>query len=811
MIRNWLVIAIRNLMRHRLYSAINIIGLAVGLAAAMTIALLLRHELSYDNQFAAGDRIWRLNRTEIISGRPPEPMAAQSFPLASALAQAFPELETVVRIGRAREILRIDGESQYQTITLVDPAYFTLFDWTFLEGDRATALAQPDRVVLTQSTASRLFRHGSALGRTVEMGDGRLLTVSGVMVDPPSNSSFYGLEMLTATTTQLPRIVQSQEDWGSNWLHIFTLVKPGTDVPALQQRLRDFLVQVRPGASDEAESGFRAELWLQPLHDLHLNPVDASISGRTMVLGLTALAAIILAVASINFINLSTARGALRAREVALRKALGAPRHLVVMQFLGESLLLTLLAGLVATAWLEISFPLLQTYFGLVIDPAFRQIGWVAGSGLVMALALGLLGGFYPAVMLSGYRPATILRGGKIAAAGGGRLRAFLVVLQFTVAIALAIGTATVIAQTRHAASRDLGFDRENVVLLRGLAQKDAKGKLDVLKARLNADPGVIGVAAGPRAPGDPSENTVGYTRREVPGLNLTMRTEQVDFGYFKVLDIPVIAGRVFEEERGTDLLPPEAMGDPAQRLDANVILSRSAVRQLGWLTPQEALGRSFAIPGDIDVRLTVIGVVEDVQYKSARDATVATVYLAAPYRADLVFIRLRGGDVPAKVQRLEEIWREVIPQVPLRREFLDQQIDRLYADYVQMARIAAGFAGLAILIACLGLFGLASFTAERRTKEIGIRKVLGAGVLAIVRLLIWQFSRPVLLAILLAWGIAGIVLSHWLAGFAYRVPLDPLLFLIAGGGALVIAWVTVAGHAARVAMAKPVQALRYE
>lgn len=815
MLKNWFTVALRNLLRHKLYTAINVLGLAAGLAAALLIVVFVRHELSYNALFTQAENTWRVVRTEFVPGRQPEATSAQAIPVAPALKQQFAEIESVVRVGRTREVVKRGDESLYQLFNPADPDYFRLFNFPFLDGDPATALAQPNSTVLTRTVATRLFGDRDPMGRTLTLGDGQVLTVTGVIADPPANVT-EAPEALVSFSTPLSQLDRTRESWNSHWITTYVLLKPGTNVAAMQAEMRDFIRRNRPGDAEEgASTGYRAELGLQPLLEVRSHPLPGDRgTSMTVIAGLLALAALILAIAAINFINLATARATLRAREVALRKVLGARRRLVVAQFLGESLVLTILAGVLAMALVELGLSPFQQALEVKLAPEFHSLMAMAGVTLGLSVALGLLGGFYPAMVLSGFRPAQVLRSARSAAAGGARLRNILVVAQFAVAIGLTVGTLVVLQQTRYASSQQLGFDKENVVLLRGIDNPTVKAKLETLKQRLLADPGVVAVAGAPWAPSDPSERTSTYVRTDDgQGASLTIRTDPVDYGYFETLGATMLAGRTFDKARGTDearFVPPG--GPPVEGRTAAAILSLTAVRQLGWNSPADALGRTLRYPQDEgDVTLTVIGVVADLQYRSARNNTVASIYHADPSEAGTLMVRIRPDAAPAVLNRIDDLWRDTVQDVPMRRQFLDERVDQLYVDDVRHGKLFAVFAGLAVIIACLGLFGLASFTAERRTKEIGIRKVLGASVPDLVRLLVWQFSRPVLVANLIAWPVAWYGLSLWLEGFAYRVELDPLLFLAAGAGALLIAWVTVAGHAARVAVEKPVKALRYE
>ncbi|OYQ33607.1 hypothetical protein CHU95_14615 [Niveispirillum lacus] len=815
MLRNWLLIAWRQLLRHKLYTAINVVGLAIGLSACMMIAVQVRFETGFDSFHAKADRIVRVNRTDQFADMPRLRSNVTALPVAPALA-TLPEVEDTVRLIPSLAMIIHGGQPFQEGMLRVDPSYARIFDIVFLKGDPSLALAQPGDAVIARSTAAKFFGSDEALGRTLTLDSGRVLRITGVMEDPPVNSRFQA-SVLTNIATSLSdagdRDFRRREfSWNNSWLQTYLLLRPGTDPAAVEARFSALLAASVPDyvSPDDANGRYSFTLSLQPLTDIRTDPVAGEPGTPIEVVrGLALIGILVLLIAGINFVNLTTARASLRLREIGVRKTLGARRGGLVAQFLLESVMLSLVAGIVALAATELLLPVVLAALQVVgfIDPFADPVLLV--SLLLLPPLLGLIAGLYPALILSRVGASEGVRG---AMGIGGKLRSALVVMQFAIAITLAIGALFVLIQTRFAATERLGFDRENVLVIWGAlgnsTEPVADARLDAL-ARL---PGVLSVAMSAWAPADGSRSSSVYI---VPGriAPATMRVEPVDFGYMKTLGVPLLAGRTFDPAYATDILRADNEG--ADRPQANVLVSRAALPILGVSRPEDALGlviRRPALDGNPTGQvLTVVGVVEDIRFGSARGDLDATIFTIDLMQRGTTLVRLAPGDQRATLSAIDELWSRMAPNQPIRRSFLDENIDRLYAADARHGKVIATFAGLAVIIACMGLYGLAAFTAEQRTKEIGIRKVLGASVPDIVRLLVWQFSRPVLLANLIAWPLAWYSVSLWLEGFASRISLNPLVFIGVSLAALVIAWGTVAGHAARVAAETPVRALRYE
>lgn len=829
MLQNYLMVAFRNLLKHKLYSAINVTGLAVGLATCVLILLFVRNETNYDRFFTDSDRLYQVAFRAQLPGRQVDQFAASMLPLAPAMKEGLPEVEMTARVVQSNIVIKQSDESFSESVRAVDPDFFRMFDFTFLRGDRMTALDQPNSIVLTESKAKKYFKDQDALGQTLDIDGSGLVKVTGVIQDMPSNTHF-NLEIIRPYAALGTALRELETNWGGVCCETYLRLKPGTDVAALNARLPGWFKATAPTLTTPTGTIVLGDVFtprIRNVKDIHTEPMMTSMRPATSyaeILTFSGVAVLVLAIASINFMNLATARATQRAREVSVRKVVGASRGQIIFQFIGESLLLTLIGLLIAMALVELVLPAYAAFldkplsFNLIADP-------LLGLALLgLALVVGIAGGAYPAFFLSSFNPARVLKGASSGVGGGsGRLRMVLVVVQFAISIALMVATAVVYGQLLYAQNKNLGFDKENTVILSGFPRGADRERQQTFVDMLGALDGVAAVAGATATPGDGNENNVGV---RLPGETsddmLLLRQVTVDWNYVKTMGLGLLAGRDFDPARAADqvILPPPSENPdespataPGAVYTGSVIVNEAGVKRLGFTSKEDALGKIFEATADDDgiIRLTIIGVVADFHFRSIHDPIVPAMFYVDNNRFSDVMVRVKGGDVSSTLARIETIWRDLYPNRPMQREFLDDRIQSLYVRETKTSQMFATFSALAILIACLGLFGLASFTAERRTKEIGLRKVLGASVTDIVRLLIWQFSKPVLAANLIAWPVAWYFMNEWLNGFSFRIDLNPLLFLAAGAVALAIAWATVGLHAARVARAKPVQALRYE
>ena len=824
MLRNYLTVGLRSLTKNRAYAAINLLGLALGLAACLLILLYVRYETSYDQWLPDHERIYQVQATWHEPGQPVAANQSSPAPVRDTIAAGFPQIEavTVAQPGRL-QIVR-DGQPLYVDELYVDPSFFKIFQLEFVRGSAETALPNVNSIVFTETEAIRQFGTVDALGKVVTERLGTSTydyRVTGIIKDPPKNSHLE-LATIARFNDQAPPEGRS---WGAMGQFHYVKLRPGADADAINAALPAWEKRVIPAQTFDGQSKSRADIMdlkLVPVADVHLG--DARLGAlkpgndpRTIAT-FSIVALLILAMACINFVNLSTARAGQRAREVALRKVLGASRAQLVTQFLGESLLLVSIAMLIALAIVELATPMLGAY--LDIRLAFDYFGSEGHLLPIIGLlaVVGLLGGLYPALYLSRFQPARVLKANKSSAdpEGSGRLRNILVVTQFAISIGLIICTAVVYSQTRFVQTIDPGYRRDGLIQVEGTWRFHETGNADAVKAEMARLPGVVGVGR--------TSIGVAATNKSIQAVKLPgsadgfgMGTYSVDPDLFPVMGMRLLAGRLLGDRFANDLIEKPKDGSIPEGMTlasrgANVVMNRNAARKLGF-EPAAAVGKQVLISlgGGEMVPSTIVGVVEDTRIRTAREEIEPLVFTYAPGGTSQMLVRYEAA-VPGEVLRgLQRIWAKFLPDIPFEGAFAEDLVAELYEAERTRARIFAGFAILAVIISCLGLFGLAAFTTERRTKEIGIRKVLGAKVRDIVRLLTWQFSKPVVIANLIAWPVAWWAMRDWLNTFDIRIDLGPGPFLLAGLLALAIAIFTVAGHAIKVARLNPIHALRYE
>jgi putative ABC transport system permease protein len=825
MLRNYFTVALRNLARHRLHSAINIGGLAVGLAACLLILLYVRDELSYERWLPNADRIAIVETTFNVPGRDKLEFALTPGPVKPAFDKDFgSDLERTVRTYRDEGPIRIGDQRFLGAVTYCDPGCFDVFDLPMVSGAREPALANTSSVILSQTRARMYFGDRPAVGQTITVGDGTVLTVVGVFADLPkaSHLDFQAIARFDASLYKdHPNI---GEMWTAANVRTYVLARSSdaiarldADMPAFVDRNVHFEI---PGLKERPST--LLELDLLPLLDIHLHaskPGYTNTGSIVAVVAFVGLALLILVIACINFVNLATARAMTRAREVALRKVMGATRGQLVRQHLGEAVLTATIALIVALALVELALGPFNAFLhkelrlDLTGDPA------LLATMLGLIAIVGAVGGLYPAVYLSRFQPAVTLKANQSSAQGSTRLRTALVVIQFAVSITLMICTAVIYTQTVYARTFDAGFARDRRVMLTGLSDLPKPARA-TLKRELAAVPGVRRVALSSDVPPlESNNNALLFPTATITDEKYIIEQLSVDGDFFDLFEVRPVAGRLFSADRAGDIHPADIQKRPEQTF--SIVINEAFATKLGAQRPADVIGRDLWELVDLKVgkssRATIVGVVPDLHLRSVRVAVTPMVYfLEVPEEQSRLTLEVDADHASEILGAIEPVWNRVAPMVPLRASFIDDNLRSQYDTDEQRGKIFAGFATFAILIACLGLFGLASFSAQRRTKEIGMRKVLGASVLDIVRLLVWQFSRPVLIASALAWPIAYYVMRRWLAGFEDAISLtDPRVLLGIFGGATIvavaIAWATTAGHALRVARAHPARALRVE
>ncbi len=828
MYKNYVTTALRNLFKNKLYSAINILGLTVGLAAGLLIFLFVRWELSYDQWVPDGERIYRLHSTYEIPGRSPFRTVRSSGPMAENLPLSFPEIESIVRLNYISPTILHEGEAFNQQVTMVDPSFFDVFDLPMAEGTPEGALRDFSSILISESTRQRYFGDQPALGKTMVFcclqGQTIDLKVTGVLKDIADNSHLDFQALILINKEAFRQSPWMFESWTSVNNHTFIKFRPGTDIAAFEAGLPAFIdekIPPNPDAGVGKTSDFM-KLSLMNLRDLHLRAgFQASdvgdikpLGSMTSVIGFAATAILILIIASINFMNLSTARSSLRAREVSLRKVVGASKKQLVQQFLGESFIITAIAMILAIVAVELTLPWYNNFLNLELSLNLFTDPVLIPALVAAVTLLGAISGLYPAFNLSAFKPARILAANQSSASSKmGGLRTALVVVQFSVTVALLIITAVVYIQTEYAKSVELGFERENRLVLRGVRDGANADSRTAFVNEVRRLPEVRAAVLSSDVPTDNNENNNGFALAgDESARNYALNIISTDYGFMEAYGIDLLAGRDLSQEFGSDniVLPPEE--GVVQTVSA--LVNESAARHLGFSDPQAALGailRSDVFEaGPIEHR--IVGVIPDLQMRSVKYDARPTIYFRSEARLNDLTIVFDGGNAPALIDKIEAMWRENYPRTPFTYTFLNDLITGQYAEEDRQSTVFLFFTGLAILVASLGLFGLASFAIVQRTKEVGIRKVLGADIPDIVRLMLWQFSKPVLIANLIAWPVAWYLSQNWLEGFEQRISaFNPFIFAGATLAALLIAWITVGGHAIRVARSNPVHALRYE
>ncbi|HKD46302.1 MAG TPA: ABC transporter permease [Rhizomicrobium sp.] len=815
MLYNYLITALRNAIRHKLYSFINIAGLAVGLLCAVFIVLFLRYELSYDRWIPDSAGLYRVEVTGHNPGQPPLHFAGTSFPLPHAMLQQLPEIKAATLLTPENMTVTVRDRQFPESVDVVDPNFLDVVKLPLVEGIAAAALHEPDSIVISESAARKYFGSADPMGRTVEVsglpwyGSDQLhrqsMVVKAVMRDIPKNSQLSG-EILLPNNSKADLMPEPEkQSWGNINSFGYVALQHGATVAQVMPKinaLMDRSVDPMKLVHVNLKGSQILETTLTPFWDVHLS--TDRYGGMTpggswaTVYGFAVIGILILLVACFNFTNLATARAMIRAKEISLRKVMGARRIQLILQFLAESAATALVSLVLALSFAEIFLPAFSNFLGAPIELRYfsdwRLILAVTG----VAVLAGLISGAYPALVLSNFRPALVLRTNRSGLSGSGILRTTLVVLQFAVSIGLGIAALVVFEQVSYARNMDLGFNRNNIVIVN--AGNLATGARESFARALRTDPEIQDAALSSATPF--AEGLKNNAFVKIPGhaFNDSFRDVAMSPGFLKAYGIPVVTGRPLSDAYGSDHFVKDGVA-------YDVLINETAARRLGF-TPFSVIGKSFILD---DTRVTVVGVSRDFKIEGARVAPAATIYRNVPTLTRYVSVRLKPGRLGEGLSHLDRVWRGFAPSAAIERHFLDRDFDLQYQADQKQDSVFGLFVGIAIFIACLGLFGLAAFSTERRTKEIGIRKSFGAEAKDIVLMLLWQFSMPVLVANLIAWPVAYYYLSHWLEGYAYRIPLSPLYFLAAGAAALVIAWATVYAHAARVARANPVHALRYE
>ena len=799
----------RSLVRHKLYAALNIGGLAVGIAVFLILGLYVRFETGYEKWLPDYDKVYVV---QTVWSLPDSPInGSYAWTMGGLLDQMHEDFPGVVgtRInggGNAGTILT-EGRATQVDAAQVDANFLQVFPLPLVAGDAATALAQPGNAAIDEKTARAYFGGRDPIGQTLVLSMDKVRTyrVAAVFRDLPSNTDLK-LSVLVPLTREMG--TENWYHWGSTNLQTFLRFDTPAAARAFEGKLTAFVDRRGKELADVGERPSKTQqLGLLPLADLHLAPQGQdSGSARTTVVTLGLVGVLTLLIAVVNYINLATARAGLRAREVAMRKVLGADRGILVRQFLGEAVLTVAIASLGGLILAELGLPLVNAAGGLSLTIPYAV---VVPALAVLSLVVGVLAGVYPAILLSRFPAAAVLASSRSPGGGraGTRIRELLVIGQFGLAIAFMIGTAVLVAQTRHVRSSDVGFRRDALIVLQSTMDPAVpKDRLPSILTALRALPQVKDVTVSNAAAGGSGEsNSDNMPLPGVAGPGPSLKWELVSPRFFETHGTRLLAGRWFDDAHGADDSYPRDLSK-----GINIVVNRRALSTLRFASPEAAIGKTI---GGGRPR-TIIGVVDDMRFDTPRKALPPTYYLyyRQPEKIGTPVTTIRTtGDPRSAMQAVQALWQRMMPQVPFNAKTADQRLIDFYEADDRATRLFGIGAGLAVLIGCVGLWGLASFNTARRTREIGIRKTLGASSSDIVKLLVGQFLRPVLIANLVAWPLAFFAMRTWLAGFEDAIALSPLFFLGASVMAVAVAVLTVLGQSLRASRAAPAWALRHD
>jgi putative ABC transport system permease protein len=793
MIRNYFKTAWRNLSKNKVFSLINILGLTIGITCCIMIFLFVLNEFSVDKFHKKGANIFRVMRGFETNGER-KYVPYLSGPYATALLNDNKGLiKQAVRVMPNSGLITFDDKAYTeQKLFAADADFFTLFTFPLLKGDPATVLKEPGSIVLTETAAKKYFGNADPMGKVVQYNKRLQLKVTGIAKDVPSNSHL-DFEVI------IPLSNYAHEDWFSVWINNNNFTYVLLDKPQDQARIEKTFPHFMDKYMGETMKRFGAnfDLKLTPLNDIYFEPYtqfdSAKHGDKKVVFIFLSIAALILLIACINFMNLSTIRAVERSKEVGMRKVMGALRNHLVWQFIGESLLLAIISSVLSIGLLQLLMPWYNELLGYELT-----VSWSTPAIYLFLLGaivvVGFLAGSYPAIVLSNFSPIQALKGKLKLGKGGAFFRQALVVVQFSISVLLIIGTIIIMNQMRYIRTKSLGFNQEHMLVI-PLENNDVYNQRFAFKNELQASGQVISAAVMSGEPGG-FHDIQGFEVEGIQNEIMKLNSQFTDFEYVKTLGLKIIAGRDFSAQYGTDTMQA-------------AIINRKAATQLGF-TPEQAIGKWIKNTIRDQERRRIVGVVEDFNFRSLKEQMNGLV-IAPGNDNRVMVVKLKSGDIPAAINTIKNVYSRMAPVYPFQYRFLDDNFDRLYKKDVRQQMLISVFSALAIFIACLGLFGLASFTAAKRTKEIGVRKVLGSSVPNIVVLLTKDLLKPVALSILIASPIGYWAMHNWLQNFAYQVDIHWWIFVLAGLIAAFIAVITVCFKAVKAAVVSPVKSLRSE
>ncbi len=792
MFKNYFITSVRSLVRSAGFSTINIVGLAVGLAAFSLISFYVYSELSFDRYHENADRIFRI--VENLRTENEELFQSTSAPpMGPRFLKDFPEVENYVRLQQWSLLAQRHDKSSYERESYIaDSTVFDIFSFKLLKGDKKTALREPFSIVLTESMAKKYFGNEDPVGQTLKM-DYDNYKVTGVMEDVPENSHFQFSNLISFSTWSRNNKQAEDREWFWNGFHTYVLLRQGTSVDNVRAKMKNFLQR-----NVEKGGMYYDDLPLQPLTSIYMAPPRSWENGTRGSMNnmyiLSIIAVFILLIACFNYINLATARAARRLKEVGLRKTLGALRRMLIAQFLGESLIITIVASLIAAiiAWMVL--PSFRTFVESPLNFSILPNAWIVTFALIgLVFFIGLLAGAYPAYIISKFQPVQIFRPSSKGLFGNNALRKVLVSTQFIISIMLVAGTLLVYDQLEVVRNKDLGFNREGILVVPTNGDTTIVNYLDAIKSEFKRVPGVSNVAGSTSTPGQSASND--YTGIEMTDGKMSptnINFIYADHDFLSTYQIKLLAGRDFQRDVKSD--------DTTAYL-----INETAMKDFGW-TAEQAIGKK--VQGRYLGK--IIGITKDFHYRSLH-TKVEPLMIAMTKYVGRMSIRVEGKDLTATINRVQKKWNELIPHLPFEYSFLEVEFDRQYKADQQLGKVAGVFTGLAMFIGCLGLLGLMAFVVERRTKEIGIRKVLGASVPSVVMLITNEFIWLILIALLVATPLTWYLIGQWQRNFTLQAVINPLRFAMAGMAVFLVACLAISFLSLHAANANPTKALKMD
>ncbi len=796
MLKNYLKVAFRSLLKNWQFSFINIAGLAIGISICILIALYVLDELSFDAFHTKADRIVRLTPT-LHMPKGDRPRAITSPVMGPALQANFPEIERIARLSGSSRTVAYKEKKIYDTKVLyADSAFFDIFTFPMIAGNPKTALVNPYSIVLTQLAARKYFDNEDPMGKIMAFSDSITLTVTGIIEDIPANSHLQFDVLLSRSTIWEMSDHQVEDQWFSNNTYTFLLLREGQDRKNLESKFPAFLEKVL--AEAKKESGLWYDFYLQPIQDIHLKSDLAAEMGPNgsikYVYTFSVIAVLVLLVACANYINLSTAKSMNRAKELGMRKVIGARRAQLTLQLFGESFLMTTFSALLAMTIVTSALPAFNTLTGKTITmQSLFSVNMILASAAIF-VAISILAGAYPALMMSSFSPIKTLKSHVRQGKENVLLRKGLVVFQFTISIILIAGTLVIYRQMEFLENQNLGLNKEQMLELKMRFSVNAKAK--TIKEEMLRVPGVIDAALTSFSYNNSVNNIAVLPEGSTNGAISSEASMSIDETFLKTFQIPLVAGRDFSRDFPTD----SASG---------FIVNEAAVKHFDWGTPEQALGKE--LDWGLGKKGKIIGVVKDFNYYSSHVQIRPLIMHIIPDWYEFIALKIDAAQAPQVIAALEKQWNNMGLDSPFDYTFMDTDFEKLYRAEQQTKGVVTVLSSLAIFIACLGLFGLAAFTAEQRTKEIGVRKVLGADVVSVVKLLSADFIKLITVSIVLAVPMSWMGMNRWLDSFAYKTDVSLWILVFASASALLVALLTVSFQSIKAATANPVDSLRSE